>query len=101
MNVAKNAINYTPQGGRIRIAVEPNYQGEVDITISDTGMGIPEKDLIHIFEPFYTTENKGTGLGLYISRELCESNQARLDYQRRQGGGSCLRITFAHSRKLS
>ena len=50
---------------------------------------------------FYTTDNKGTGLGLYISRELCESNQARLDYKPREGGGSCFRITFAHPRKLS
>lgn len=71
------------------------------LEVLDDGPGVPDEQLQHIFEPFYTTDNKGTGLGLYISRELCESNQARLDYQRRQSGGSCLRITFAHSRKLS
>ena len=71
------------------------------LEVLDDGPGVPDEQLQNIFEPFYTTDNKGSGLGLYISRELCESNQARLDYQRRQGGGSCLRITFAHSRKLS
>ena len=65
------------------------------------GPGVPVDQMQHIFEPFYTTDNKGTGLGLYISRELCESNQARLDYKLREGGGSCFRITFAHPRKLS
>ena len=56
-----------------------------------------------MFEPFFTAKEvgKGTGLGLYISRELCQSNQARLDYKPREGGGSCFRITFAHPRKLS
>ncbi|WP_161628728.1 ATP-binding protein, partial [Pseudomonas aeruginosa] len=54
-----------------------------------------------LFEPFFTTESKGTGLGLYLSRELCESNQARIDYRNREEGGGCFRITFAHPRKLS
>jgi two-component system sensor histidine kinase PilS (NtrC family) len=62
---------------------------------------VTEEQLPKIFEPFYTTEIKGTGLGLYISRELCESNQAHLDYRPREGGGSCFRITFAHPLKLS
>ncbi|MAE22943.1 MAG: PAS domain-containing sensor histidine kinase, partial [Pseudomonas sp.] len=69
--------------------------------ILDDGPGVPPDQEQPIFEPFYTTENKGTGLGLYISRELCQSNQARLDYKPREGGGSCFRITFAHPRKLS
>lgn len=71
------------------------------LEIRDDGPGIPIEDQHHIFEPFFTTENKGTGLGLYISRELCESNQARLDYVPQDNGGSCFRITFAHPHKLS
>ena len=71
------------------------------VHINSTLVGVAPEQLQHIFEPFYTTDNKGTGLGLYISRELCESNQARLDYKHREGGGSCFRIIFAHPRKLS
>ena len=71
------------------------------LEIHDDGPGIALDDQQNIFEPFFTTENKGTGLGLYISRELCESNQARLDYAPRDSGGSCFRITFAHPHKMS
>ncbi|MGV8919200.1 MAG: sensor histidine kinase [Pseudomonas sp.] len=71
------------------------------IEVMDDGPGVATEHLSKVFEPFFTTESKGTGLGLYISRELCESNQAHLDYRPRDGGGSCLRITFAHPLKLS
>lgn len=71
------------------------------LEVLDDGHGVPAEQQQDIFEPFFTTESKGTGLGLYISREMCESNQARMDYQSREGGGSCFRITFAHPRKSS
>ncbi|MDY0249853.1 MAG: ATP-binding protein [Pseudomonas sp.] len=71
------------------------------LEIHDDGAGVPIDDQQSIFEPFFTTENKGTGLGLYISRELCASNQARLDYAPRDNGGSCFKITFAHPHKMS
>jgi two-component system sensor histidine kinase PilS (NtrC family) len=70
------------------------------LEISDNGAGIPADQLGNLFEPFFTTENKGTGLGLYISRELCESNRARLDHVPREGG-ACFRITFAHPKTPS
>lgn len=70
------------------------------LEVLDDGAGIPAEQVQNIFEPFFTTESKGTGLGLYICRELCESNQARLDYQARAEGGSCFRIVFAHPGKL-
>ncbi|ENA33285.1 MULTISPECIES: sensor histidine kinase [Pseudomonas] len=70
------------------------------LDVIDDGPGVPEDQITNLFEPFFTTESKGTGLGLYISRELCESNQARLDYRQQEQGG-CFRITFAHPRKLS
>jgi len=72
------------------------------LDIIDHGPGISPEQSLHIFEPFYTTESSGVGLGLYIARELCEGNQARLDYIRmtdEQGGGSCFRITFADPRR--
>jgi two-component system sensor histidine kinase PilS (NtrC family) len=69
--------------------------------VLDEGPGVSEQHLSKIFEPFFTTESKGTGLGLYLSRELCESNQAHLEYAPRPTGGSCLRITFAHPFKTS
>jgi two-component system sensor histidine kinase PilS (NtrC family) len=71
------------------------------LDIIDNGRGI-EPDLVdQIFEPFYTTKSGGTGLGLYISRGICESNQARLNYQPTPGGGSCFRITFPYKQESS
>lgn len=71
------------------------------LDVLDDGAGVSEQHLGKMFEPFFTTQTKGTGLGLYLSRELCASNQAHLEYSRRPEGGSCLRITFAHPFKLS
>jgi two-component system sensor histidine kinase PilS (NtrC family) len=71
------------------------------LEVLDDGPGIAPEQLGKLFEPFFTTESKGTGLGLYISRELCESNQARIDFKNRDEGGGSFRITFAHPRKQS
>lgn len=77
------------------------HSGLPHLEVQDDGAGVADEHLSKIFEPFFTTESKGTGLGLYLSRELCESNQANLNYTPREGGGCCMRITFAHPFKLS
>jgi two-component system sensor histidine kinase PilS (NtrC family) len=104
-NLVQNGLRYSAQKHRVGQVWLRLFRDESSdlpvLEILDDGPGVPPEQEQHIFEPFYTTENKGTGLGLYISRELCESNQARLDYKPREGGGSCFRITFAHPRKLS
>ncbi len=64
------------------------------LDIIDKGQGVPIKDIEHIFEPFFTTSPKGSGLGLYLARELCEANGARLEYIPIPNGGSCFRINF-------
>lgn len=69
------------------------------LDIIDHGTGIDTETAQHIFEPFYTTEAKGSGLGLYISRELAECNQARMNYIPIATGGSCFRITFQDPRR--
>ncbi|MBC3377480.1 PAS domain-containing sensor histidine kinase [Pseudomonas sp. SWRI92] len=81
----------------LKLFVDPHSQ-LATLDIIDNGPGVTPDQQVHLFEPFFTTSSQGTGLGLYLSRELCESNQARLDFKPRQGGG-CFRITFAHGRK--
>lgn len=81
----------------LKLFIDPHSR-LATLDIIDNGPGVPPEQQAHLFEPFFTTSSQGTGLGLYLSRELCESNQARLDFKPRQGGG-CFRITFAHGRK--
>lgn len=104
-NLVGNGMRYSSKNNSIgQVWLELYRDEESDLPvleILDNGPGIAPEQASHLFEPFFTTESKGTGLGLYISRELCESNQARLDYKQRDRGGSCFRITFAHPRKLS
>ncbi len=69
------------------------------LEIIDNGPGIAEEAVEHIFEPFFTTDTQGTGLGLYIAKELCECNHAHLTYNPIETGGSCFRITFADPRR--
>ena len=64
------------------------------LDIIDNGLGINSDNAETIFEPFFTTKSSGTGLGLYIAREICENNQSHLDYIPIPEGGSCFRITF-------
>jgi two-component system sensor histidine kinase PilS (NtrC family) len=68
------------------------------LDVIDAGPGIPKADQGKIFEPFFTSKTRGNGLGLYISREICEANRSQLQYLRAAGGGSCFRIVFGNHR---
>jgi two-component system sensor histidine kinase PilS (NtrC family) len=72
-------------------------QQHVWLEVSDNGPGIAEALREHMFEPFFTTAHQGTGLGLFLTRELCEYNQARIAYRPVDGRGACFRLTFAHT----
>jgi two-component system sensor histidine kinase PilS (NtrC family) len=64
------------------------------IDVIDAGPGISETAISQLFRPFFTTSQHGTGLGLYIARELCRANGASLDHVPKSGGGCCFRITL-------
>jgi len=68
------------------------------ISVEDNGPGITDEQIKHIFEPFYTTNKKGSGLGLYIARQLCEVNQAELTVDSKPGQGSRFHIRLALAR---
>jgi len=63
--------------------------------VLDRGPGIDASLVDRVFEPFFTSRASGTGLGLFIARELAQCNSARLAHEPRQGGGSIFRIVFA------
>lgn len=69
------------------------------LDVIDFGDGIPEDEQRQIFEPFFTTRTDGNGLGLYISREICEANRGQLQYLSPPEGGGCFRIVFATASK--
>lgn len=69
------------------------------IEVHDNGLGVPDDQVNDIFEPFFTSSHSGTGLGLFIARELCAFNQASLNYQRSPQGGACFRISFSQEIK--
>ncbi|WP_448091376.1 ATP-binding protein [Pseudomonas azerbaijanoccidentalis] len=103
-NLVRNAWRHSAQNHDLaqvwlELFIEPGSQLPI-LEVLDDGAGVTPDHQAQLFEPFFTTSHQGTGLGLYLSRELCESNQARLDFKPRQGGG-CFRITFAHGRKQS
>ena len=93
LNFLSNAIKYTPEGGRIRVGVE--VEGDrTRISVSDTGIGIPEDQIDRVFEPFYQVDRgktrrfPGVGLGLTIARALARKRGGNVTLQRAEGGGT-------------
>ena len=79
-NLVANAVRYSRrEAGSVIVRAHAMPGGQVELHVMDDGPGIQEKDRGQIFEPFFTTYHQGTGLGLYIARELCAINGARLD----------------------
>jgi two-component system sensor histidine kinase PilS (NtrC family) len=97
-NLCDNAVKYASETGGILVEVQGGRmtgQGRPYIEVLDCGLGVDATTADKIFEPFFTARSGGTGLGLYISRELCELNRATLLYLDRPGGGSIFRIVFS------
>ena len=101
-NLFENGLRYSAQStGFTTLSLEGGMTGPQEFQVPflhviDDGPGVDPQTEEHLFEPFHTTENAGTGLGLYISKELCEANQAQLSYRRTESGKSCFSIHFPH-----
>jgi signal transduction histidine kinase len=99
LNLIINARQAMPRGGRLRINVRENPRtGLVELSIGDTGVGIPPERLRLIFEPFYTTKEPdanghgGTGLGLSVCRQIIEQHQGRIRVESLVGKGSTFTV---------
>ena len=93
LNLVQNALEAMPQGGTLTLR---GWQTalHVYLDISDTGSGIPTNQLAHIFEPLYTTKPTGTGLGLYIVREIVAAHDGEVRATSQAGSGTTFTITL-------
>ena len=96
-NLCHNALRYCSKlPGSMKLTVSEVNQ-RIVLDLQDDGPGIPVKEQEQLFEPFFTTAAEGTGLGLYIAKELCEANSALLEYFELEERGACFRITFGEA----
>jgi signal transduction histidine kinase len=93
LNLIKNAAAAMPLGGDLGISTE-TAEGEVLVSISDTGAGIPEENLAKIFEPYFTTKHDGTGLGLTVAFKVIKEHKGEISVRSRKGEGSIFSFTI-------
>lgn len=95
-NLCQNALKYGAKN-TTKIIIRATFRQQPrnhHLEVIDHGMGIDKENSKHLFEPFFTTSATGTGLGLYISRELAELNQAELSYHAMPHAGNCFRLSI-------
>jgi signal transduction histidine kinase len=93
LNLIKNAIAAMASGGTLTIKTEVK-DGEVCINIRDTGAGIPEENQVKIFEPYFTTKETGSGLGLTLVFKILREHQGEISVKSREGEGTCFTLTL-------
>jgi two-component system sporulation sensor kinase A len=101
LNVIKNAIESMPDGGQVAISADTSGDGYIRICIKDGGPGIPEGLIKKIGEPFLTTKEKGTGLGLMISSRIIEAHQGTLHLHSVLKEGTTVEIKMPAQEKMT
>jgi two-component system, NtrC family, sensor histidine kinase HydH len=98
MGVIANAIEATPQGGKVAIRTKAFGNGEskksVNVSIEDTGEGIPVENRKQIFVPFFTTKPHGTGMGLALAKKFVEKNGGTISVEQRSSGGTIVELNL-------
>jgi signal transduction histidine kinase len=97
MNLVGNAIDATSAGGSVTVAVAsatPGIRAGIEISVTDTGTGIPRAVLSRIFDPFFTTKpvGEGTGIGLALTRQIVEGHGGRIEVRTAEGVGTTMRL---------
>ena len=97
-NLIKNALEAMPDGGALKIVftVDDVY---VNIAFYDNGSGISEKDMRHIFEPYNTTKEEGSGLGLMIVQRIIDDHGGEIELSSKKDEGTCFKIRLPRSER--
>lgn len=89
LNLVLNALDAMPEGGRLQVSASHGDDPDgIRISFSDSGVGIAQEDLPHIFDPFYSTKPEGLGLGLFVSKNIVEEHGGLLEVDTRLGEGT-------------
>jgi two-component system, sporulation sensor kinase E len=94
VNIIKNAIEVMPKGGTITISTERQGENYVHISIRDEGTGIPKEKIKKLGQPFFTTKERGTGLGLMVSYKIIEEHRGYIHIESEEGKGTTFHITL-------
>ena len=94
-NLIQNALEAMPDGGEIKMSVSVRPEGWIEVKIYDTGSGIAKEHLDKIFLPFYTTKEKGTGLGLALVHKIILAHNGHVTVKCAEGGGTCFIAHFS------
>lgn len=100
INLSLNAIQAMPEGGVLTFGIEDG-EGEIGISVQDTGPGMSDAVIGKIFKPFFTTKHRGTGLGLAITRSIVERHGGRVEVKSAPGSGSTFTLVLSTSGKES
>lgn len=95
LNLIQNAVEATPAGGRVSVRAR-GEAGRTVIEVEDTGLGIPPEHEVRVFEPFYTTRAKGTGLGLFVAHGIVQRHRGSIEIKSVMGKGTRFRILLPH-----
>jgi signal transduction histidine kinase len=99
LNLLSNAVKFTPEGGHVEVRAQ-RLNGQIEIAVTDTGIGIAEEDLDAVFEEFrqvgtdYSKKHEGTGLGLTLSKKFVELHGGRIWVKSQLGQGSTFTFTI-------
>jgi signal transduction histidine kinase len=98
VNLAKNAIQAMPNGGRLQVSCAPSKDGRVEIRVADTGVGIAPENLAKIFDLYYTTKETGTGIGLSLVYRTIQLHNGDIDVESTPGVGTTFIIRLPQGR---
>ncbi|MBW8760967.1 MAG: hypothetical protein JF592_00035, partial [Microbacterium sp.] len=107
LNLLSNAIKFTPSSGTVLVAAGRTSDGGMQISVADTGIGIPETELLNLFRPFHQAQSprvqkpQGTGLGLAISKRLIELHDGQVSIASIEGRGTTVTVTLPMARCIT
>jgi PAS domain S-box-containing protein len=107
LNLLSNAIKFTPRTGAVLLTAKANAEGGMEISVADSGIGIPESELLNLFRPFYQVQSprlqkaQGTGLGLAISKRLMELHEGQISIASVESKGTTVTLALPASRCLA
>jgi signal transduction histidine kinase len=101
LNLAINACQAMPDGGTLRIACRPISRRRVEISVEDTGVGIPPENLSRIFDLYFTTKEKGSGIGLSMVYRIVQLHDGEVEVQSTPGRGTRFRLVFPQAQEMA